>query len=180
MEQKTIQVDLGEGVSANVNKYDLTINGSKGEVTKTLANKQVTLSVEDNKVLVNTPSMSKKYKKIVNTFVAHIKNMIKGSQEGFVYKLKICSGHFPMNVSIKDDILSVKNLFGEKIARELKLKPGSDVKIDGEIITVQSNNKEIAGQVAADIEKLTRRPGFDNRIFQDGIYITEKAGKKLK
>jgi large subunit ribosomal protein L6 len=62
----------------------------------------------------------------------------------------------------------------------LDLKNDADVKIEGDLIYVTSQNKETAGQASADIEQLTRRPGYDTRIFQDGIYIINKDGKELK
>ncbi|MDP6647875.1 MAG: 50S ribosomal protein L6, partial [Candidatus Woesearchaeota archaeon] len=62
----------------------------------------------------------------------------------------------------------------------LQIKEGATVKVEGDLINVTSTNKETAGQVSADIEQLTRRPGYDKRIFQDGIYIINKDGKELK
>jgi len=53
--------------------------------------------------------------------------MIKGSSQNHVYTMKICSGHFPMNVSVSNNKLSVKNFFGEKVPRVLQLKSGVDV-----------------------------------------------------
>ena len=76
--------------------------------------------------------------------------------------------------------LIIKNFLGEKFPRILKLKEGVDVKIEGDKINVQSSSKELAGTTASDIEKITRRPNFDTRIFQDGIYITNKDGKEIK
>ena len=84
-----------------------------------------------------------------------------------------------MNVSLKGDVLEIKNFIGEKVPRTLKIRPGASVKINGDEIVVEAINKEIAGQTAGSIEKLTKRPGFDKRIFQDGIYIVEKDGKRL-
>ena len=54
------------------------------------------------------------------------------------------------------------------------------VKVEGQDVVVESNDKEAAGQVASRLERLTRRPGFDKRIFMDGIYITEKDGKPVR
>jgi ribosomal protein L6P/L9E len=34
-------------------------------------------------------------------------------------------------------------------------------------------------QVSADIENLVRRTDYDRRVFQDGIYITEKDGNLM-
>ena len=85
-----------------------------------------------------------------------------------------------MNVSIAGNKFVVKNFLGEKVPRVLQLKQGAEVKIEGDMIYILSPNKETAGQVSADIEQLTRRPGYDSRIFQDGIYIINKDGKQLK
>jgi len=174
------EIELVDGVEASIDKYTLTVKGPKGEVVKELASKKVSVEVVDKKIVLTSVSSSKRDKKMINTFTAHINNMVIGAKDGYTYKLKICSGHFPMNVTLSGDTLSVKNLFGEKTPRLLKFKPGSKIKVDGDIITVESPNKEFAGQAAADIEQLTKRSGFDRRIFQDGIYITEKAGKELK
>ena len=79
----------------------------------------------------------------------------------------------------KNEIV-IKNFLGEKVPRVLKIKEGAKVKIDGEIVLVESCDKEIAGQVAADIEKLTVIKNRDNRIFQDGIHIINKSGKQIE
>ena len=54
------------------------------------------------------------------------------------------------------------------------------MKVEGDNVSVESPDKELAGTTASDIEQLTRRPNFDTRIFQDGIFITSKAGKEIK
>ena len=48
--------------------------------------------------------------------------------------------------------------------------------IKGDIIIVEGIDKELAGQTAARIEQSTRITNKDRRVFQDGCYITDKAG----
>lgn len=158
----------------------LSIKGEKGECKKELLSKGIKIEIKDNKIILESKKMNKRGKKILSSFEAHIKNLLKGSTEGHRYELKVCSGHFPMSISINNDDFAIKNFLGEKIPRKLKIKEGATVKAEGDQIVVESSNKEIAGQVSADIENLTRRPGYDSRIFQDGIYIVNKDGKEIK
>jgi large subunit ribosomal protein L6 len=84
-----------------------------------------------------------------------------------------------MNISITGKQFTVKNFIGEKVPRVMELREGVEVKIEGSDIIISSPDKELAGQTAGAIELLCRRPGFDPRIFQQGIYIIEKAGKPV-
>ncbi|MBI2129403.1 50S ribosomal protein L6 [Candidatus Woesearchaeota archaeon] len=173
-------IEIPGGVEATLDGGILTLKSAKNEASKKLTSEKIKLALEGNKLKLSTKKSSKKEKKLIGSFRAHIKNLIEGIREPHVYKLKICSGHFPMNVSIAGNDLTVKNFLGEKIPRKLKLKKGASVKIEGSEITIESSNKELAGQAAADIEQLTKRPNYDPRIFQDGIYITIKNGKEVK
>jgi len=172
-------IELAEGVTASELQSVLTIKGEKGEVTRSFLYPTVKIKVEQKTVGFLVPKMTKTEKKIVKTFLAHVRNMVRGVTEGHVYKLKICSGHFPMNVSIKGNKLEIKNFIGEAVPRVLNFKEGVDVKVEGDTITVSGIDKELIAQSAANIENITRRNGFDRRVFQDGIYIIEKDGKLI-
>jgi large subunit ribosomal protein L6 len=173
------EVNVNEGISAKVEGTVLTVSKDKATVTRDFRHPKLTISAEGNKISINIPLMTKREKTMLGTYRAHIRNMLAGVEEPFVYKLKVCSGHFPMNLSITKEELSVKNFIGEKVPRVLKIIEGVDVKLDGDVITVTSTDKEKAGRIAGAIELLCKRPGFDNRIFQQGIYIMEKAGKAV-
>ena len=173
-------VEIPGGVTATLNGNHLNIKGPQGEVSKSFKLGNLSLKLEGNKLLIEAQRATKNNKKFAGSINAHMNNMIRGSQEKHVYTLKICSGHFPMNVSIVSGKFIVKNFLGEKVPRILLLKHGAEVKVEGDHINILSSSKESAGQIAADIEQLTRRPGFDTRIFQDGIYIIVKDGKHLK
>lgn len=175
----TKEIELPEGVSVSSDKNILLVKGPKGEV-KRVIQRNISIRTDNKKVVLESEKGTKEYKKAIGSLVAHIKNMIKGSLQNHTYSLKICSGHFPMNISISGKKLTVKNFLGEKVPRVLQLKEGADVKVEGDMLYVTSPSKEIAGQISAGIEQLTRRPGYDTRIFQDGIYIINKDGKEIK
>jgi large subunit ribosomal protein L6 len=173
------KIEIPKELEVKIEDSIVSIKNKDKIVSKELRNKQVNLEVKDNNIIVSFTKGTKREKTMAGTFKAHIKNMFKGALEGHVYKLKICSGHFPMNVTIDKEKVVVNNFLGEKVPRELKLREGVDVKMEGDIITVESSDKELAGQTSADIEILTKVKGKDLRIFQDGIYITEKDGKGI-
>lgn len=174
------EIELPSGVSAVRDGKMISFKGPKGQVSRVLYSPMVDLKVEGNKVVISVKVMTKREKALVGTYAAHLRNMAKGVTEGHTYKLKICSGHFPMNVSMAGSMLTIKNFIGEKVPRTLKVSSDVKLVVDGDSIVIESADKEAAGQTAGSIEKLTRRPGFDRRIFQDGIYIVEKDGKRIE
>ena len=54
-----------------------------------------------------------------------------------------------------------------------------DVNVNGDIVEISSRDIELAGLTATRMEQLTRVTRRDRRVFQDGIFIIEKAGKVL-
>ncbi|MEM2115457.1 MAG: 50S ribosomal protein L6 [Candidatus Woesearchaeota archaeon] len=173
------EIKLPEKVKATLNGSELIIEGPKGRNSRVFDYKNVKLTLEDNKLTLKVENGNKRDKCMFYTYLAHIKNMIKGVTEGFTYKMKIISGHFPISVSISGDEFIVKNLFGEKKPRKLKLYPDVKVKVEGEYVVLEGINKERVGQQAANIEQLCRITTRDRRIFFDGIYIVEKSGKSV-
>lgn len=172
--------DIPEGLKATLDGSTLTISGSKGDVVRRFNNPVAKIEVNDKSIRIFASKNSRKEKRIINTFIAHIENMFKGASEGHEYRLKICSGHFPMNVKINNNVFEVKNFLGEKVPRKIQLIPDVDIKMNGNDITITSVYKEKAGQTAGSIEKLCKVKGRDLRVFQDGIYITYKDGKDVK
>ena len=170
-------IELPGEVTASFANGLLLLKGPKGEVTRKLVDPLLSIKVESKKITLGCKKGTKRQKRMINTFEAHLQNMITGVQVPYQYRLKICSGHFPMNVSVSGDALIVKNFLGEKSSRTIKLKKGVLVKVDGDKILVESADKELAGGMASDIELLTAKRNRDLRVFQDGIYLIEKAGK---
>ncbi len=173
-------LEIPEGVDVKLNDDIFEVSGQKGTLKRMIKNPKITFDIKENQIILSAKKSTKMGKKAINTYKAHLKNLFTGAKEGYIYKLKICASHFPMNVSVENNTLIIKNFIGEKTPRRLKLKEGVSVKVDGSEILVEGVDKELVGQTAADIENLTKRPGFDKRVFQDGIYIIEKAGKIIK
>lgn len=173
------KIALPEGISVTVQNSVVSVTGPKGTTSRNFTHPRIKVSLEGNEISFLAIKFTKNEKKVMNTYVAHLKNLFKGVTEGHEYKLKICSGHFPMNVSIKGQTLEVKNFIGEVVPRTYSFSKDVEVKLNGDMINVTGINKELVSQTAASIEQLTRRVGFDRRIFQDGIYIVDKDGKSI-
>jgi large subunit ribosomal protein L6 len=174
------EIELSEGITANIEGNELTLKKENNEIKQQL-NKTIDIKVHGNKIILEAKKITKREKKILGTFEAHIKNMIKGLNERFKYRLQVVAVHFPITASIdkeKNEFV-VKNFLGEKIERRMKIIPGVEVKIEKDIIEISSINRSSAGQFAANIEKGTHIRKKDRRIFQDGIYIIEKPGRSF-
>lgn len=173
-------VVIPEKVEVKIDNGLVSVKGPKGEIKRKFIFKKIDIKIEGKNIVFTALKPTKREKAGIYSTEAHLKNMFKGSLESSVYKLKICSGHFPMKVSLKGNVLEVKNYMGETVPRTLTIKPGVNVEIKEPEITVTSPDKELAAQTAASIEQITRRANFDRRIFQDGIYIVVKDGIEVK
>ncbi|PIN73810.1 50S ribosomal protein L6 [Candidatus Woesearchaeota archaeon CG10_big_fil_rev_8_21_14_0_10_47_5] len=172
-----LEVALPAGAEAGFSEGVLSVRGAKGEVKKRLLSKQVLVSVENGVVVIQAKRSTKRERKVAGTFCAHIKNMISGVSRGHEYSMKICAGHFPMNVSVSEGRLIIKNFLGEKKDRTVKIPKGVSVRIEKEVVRITSPDKELAGATASSIELGCVVKNRDRRVFQDGIYIIEKARK---
>ncbi len=173
------EIEIPKDIDAEVHLNKLILKGKGGENSREFNLGKINLEKKDGKIILSCGKAAKKEKRIMNTSIAHIKNMIQGAQKKFEYKLKVCSSHFPVTVKIDGSRAIIKNFLGEKVDRNVELPKNAEVKIDKEIITILSADKEIAGQAAANLEKATKIKGRDRRIFQDGIYIINKAGREI-
>ncbi len=171
---------LPEGVEAEYEIGILSVKGPKGELKRKILSPKIKIEVKDGKINFESLKATKREKRLLYTFLSHAKNMMKGSTEGHFYELKICSGHFPMNVSVAGNELIIKNFLGENNPRKLSIKEGVKVTVEGDKVKVEGVNKELVGQAAANLEQITKVKGRDRRIFQDGIFIINKDGKEIK
>ena len=176
LEQK---IEIPDGVEVKIEKNLVNVKGSEGELKREFNFRELNVKVVGNEIIISHKKATKREKKEMNTFAAHLRNMIKGVNETFVYTLKICFSHFPFTVELKDNEAIIKNFLGEKISRKANIPKGANVEIKGQDITITALDKEVVGQAAANFEKATRITGRDRRVFQDGIFITNKGGKEI-
>ena len=171
------EVEIPEKVQVTIADGTVTVKGPQGEISKKLSHPRVKLERKGKHIVVSSELPRKREKALVGTYGAHLRNMMVGATKGFEYKLKIVYAHFPIKTSIKGDQFVIENFLGEKFPRKTKILGSTKVNVKGDQVVVTGPNVEDAGQTAANIERATKIRGFDLRVFQDGIYITEKPGR---
>jgi large subunit ribosomal protein L6 len=179
IENLTQSAEIPKGVTVSEKEGNFTFKGQKGEFSRNLFSRGISYKIENGKVLLSMQNTNKTGKTQINTMAAHLRNCFKGVTNGFVYKLAICSGHFPMTVSYAAGEVTIKNFIGETVPRKTHVPREVEVKVEGKDITVSGIDIEKVGIAASKIEKLGSRVGFDRRRFQDGIYIVEKDGVRM-
>ena len=168
------RIEIPEDVTAEMDHLDITVEGANGSVTRRLWYPDITVSVEGSEVVVSASADDAKSLSTVGTFESHVRNMIHGVTEGWEYDMEVFYSHFPMQVSTEDGDVVISNFLGERHPRRAEIRGDTEVRIDGEEITLSGPSIEDVGQTAADIEQLTRVKDKDTRVFQDGVYITQK------
>ncbi len=172
-------IEIPEGVSISVTDNKITVKGNGKEISREFNVHKIEALVEGNVFKLLSNNATRREAKMMGTIWAHVTNMITGVKDGFTYTLEVANVHFPMNVKAEGKKVIIKSFLGETTERVAKICEGTEVDIKGSVITVTSHDIESAGQTAANLEKATRLTGRDRRIFQDGIYITEKPGGKI-
>lgn len=174
------RVTLPAGFSAEISQGTVTVKGNGKEVSHRLSAKGVSVRREGSEFVVSARPASKRMNALVSTVSSHLNNLVQGLQSEYVYKMIIVYSHFPMNVSVKGNLVEIKNFVGEKNPRNAKILPGVNVTVKGKDIFVKGHNKDATGQTAANIESATKVKGKDKRVYQDGIFIVEKAVQESK
>lgn len=175
----TEEIAIPEGVQAELVGTLLKIKGPKGEVQRDFISKVVKLEKKDKSVVVSTDAGYRNDKRMIYTFASHLKNMFNGVQNNYVYRLKVCSGHFPISIKAEKDKFLISNFLGEKVPRVARILENVKVRQEGDVITVEGPDIENTSQTAANLEIATKIRNRDRRRFQDGIYLLDKNGVKI-
>ncbi len=168
------EVEIPSGIEASINGTFVSVKGQKGELKRDFLYPGVKIQKEGNKIIISADSPSKREKAIVNTFVAHLNNMLAGVTKGFKYKMKIVFSHFPITAKVVGKELEITNFFGEKRARRAQIIGNVKVNATKEEVLIEGINVEEVGQTMANIELATKIRYRDQRVFQDGIYLVSR------
>ena len=169
------KVTIPDGVKVELEGSVLKVRGPKGQLERTVRFPQITTIVEGNDVVFSTKSDRKNVIAMVGTFTAHTKNMCRGVTSGFEYRMKVVYSHFPIQSSSRVTSSEINNFLGEKKARYATIVNGVTAKIGNDEIVLSGIDKELLGNASANIEHATKIRNRDPRVFQDGIYVVERA-----
>ncbi len=170
-------IEIPDGVQVRVEGDHIVVVGKGHTLRRKLSHPRLRLVVDGKHVTVRCEFPRRKEGALVGTFAAHLRNMIVGVRDGFTYEMKIVYSHFPVKASVKGSEFIIENFLGEKFPRKTMILGETKVEVKGDEVLLTGPDVEAVSQTAANIEQATRIRGFDPRIFQDGIYITRKAGE---
>ena len=169
------QVEIPPGVNATLEGSVLTVSGPKGTLARDMRFPQIDVRIVNGEVIVSTASDKRRILAMSGTLEAHVKSMIRGVVEGYEYRMKVVYSHFPIQLKLQGNRLEIGNFLGEKQPRAAKIIEGVTVRIGNDEVTLTGIDREKVGNNAANIEHATKITKRDPRVFQDGIYITERA-----
>ena len=173
------RIELPDGLGASINGDTVTISKEGNSISRDFVHNRVSVSESDDGLEVYCSLPRRSEKAIAGTWAAHLRNMVRGIDEGFEYRLKAVFSHFPMSLKVDGNRFTITNMLGEKVPRVAKL-PWTPAEVEVKIqnkteIIVTGADREKVGQTAANIEKACNVKKRDPRVFKDGVYITSKG-----
>ena len=162
------------GVTVTLNGNQVTVKGPKGELSRLIPADMI-LAQDNGAVTVNRPSDEQKHKALHGLSRTLIANMVEGVTKGFSKQLDI------VGVGYKAEVrpYGLQLALGYSHAIEYKAPKGITLKapLPTQII-IEGSNKEIVGQVAAELRSLRPPEPYKGKgIKYAGEQIRRKAGK---
>jgi large subunit ribosomal protein L6 len=175
-----VVLPIPKGVKVALHGRELSVQGPLGTAKRAFPHDALKLGVSGDEVTLTLTIAAnrKRSQSLLHTWESHTKNLLDGVTKGFEAKMKAVAAHFPMKVAVKDTTLVIENFLGEKHPRSAPLLAGVAARVDGDFVVLEGIDIEQVGQSAANIERATHIRDYDPRVFQDGIYIVERAHVK--
>lgn len=172
-------VNIPSGVEVSVDAANIiTVKGPKGTLSRKV-DSDLTVKVENNQVIVDRPTEQKRHKAIHGLFRALINNMVVGVSEGYKVQQELVGVGF--KASNQGQILDLSLGFSHGILMEIPKEVSittETVKGKNPLITLESIDKQLIGQVAAKIRSLRKPEPYKGKgIRFVGEIVRRKAGK---
>ena len=170
-----LPVEIPAGVEVQLNGSHVVVKGPNGTLERTFS-PLVSINKEENQIIVTRDSDEKNVRALHGTTRAVIQNMVTGTTSGFTKVLEIVGVGYKAEMNGDDMVINV----GFSHPVDVKAPDGItfDVTEKNRIITVKGANKEVVGQVAADIRSLRPPEPYKGKgIRYQGEYVRRKAGK---
>jgi large subunit ribosomal protein L6 len=170
-------VTVPSGVDINVDGARVTVKGSKGELSREFTDR-VNFSIEDGIVTVGREDDTRESRALHGLSRALLANMVQGVSEGFSKVLEIHGVGYRASLKGSD----IELLVGFSHPVEVKAPKGITFEVpEPARIVVSGIDKELVGQVAADIRKVRPPEPYKGKgIRYAGEYVRRKAGKAGK
>ena len=172
-------VDVPSGVTVSVSKDNvISVKGPKGELKETI-DRDIKVEIKDNTVELLRPTDQIRHRAMHGLYRSLISNMVKGVTEGFKKELELVGvGYKAANQgNILDLSLGYSHNILFEIPKELKVATAQE-KGKNPIITLESIDKQLLGQVCAKIRSLRKPEPYKGKgVKFVGEVLRRKAGK---
>lgn len=167
-------VTIPEKVETNLSANVLTVKGPKGTLTLT-HHYEVALKIEEGKVQVEKKGVTKRAQALWGTTAKLVQNMFEGVTTGFTKQLELNGVGYRMNLAGKK--LNLALGFSHPVVIDLPEKV--EAKVENNILTLTSIDKQILGEFAAYVRKQKPVEPYKGKGFRYvGEQVRRKEGKK--
>ncbi len=171
-------VIIPEGVTVEIKKGLVTAKGPKGELAQEV-NPDFDLKLEENVLTIDRPTEQKRHRALHGLYRALINNIVIGVSQGYTKQLELVGVGYKAAVS--NDILELNLGYSHSIYMQVPegVKASATMeKGKNPTVSLESNDKELIGQVAAKIRSLrVIEPYKGKGVRFVGEKIRRKAGK---
>ena len=169
-----LPVAVPESVNVDIAGAEVAVKGAKGEL-KTKFTNFVSIKKEDGQIIVAPINNSKKARALWGTTRSVIENMVTGVSEGYKKSLEINGVGFKAQVA--GPLLKLSLGFSHEIY--YKIPANIEVKVEKNVIHISGFDKQLVGQVAAQIRELRKPEPYKGKgVKYVDEYIRRKEGKK--
>lgn len=169
-------ITIPSSVNVEIDGRRVSVTGPRGSLEREVV-PEVRLHMEDGQLLVTRPNDQPRERSMHGLTRALLNNMVVGVSEGFNKTLELVGVGYRAQMQGSNLMLSI----GYSRPVEVAPPEGISFSIEGPRVTVSGVDKELVGQVAADIRKLRPpEPYLGKGIRYQGEYVRRKAGKAGK